>query len=142
MARALGVDGRFATHLEFFDTGDQLIALEVCARAPGANVSEMARLVSGHNLESAHLQVQAGKPAPEFQLTGKHAAWISLLSSPSQKFLGSPDLISMITLHHLPATSGRTGRFVSAMILLTNEDHDTLVEDLANCLNHTWYARA
>lgn len=140
VARALGVDGRFATHLEFFDTGDQLIVMEVCARAPGAMVSEMARVVSGHNLETAHLAVQAGHPAPTFQPTRNHAAWISLLGRPDQPFLGPPDLRASLTLHHLP-THGLSGRYVAAMGVLTHEDHDALSKDLARCVDHLWYGQ-
>lgn len=86
VADTLGTDGRFATHLEFFDQGhnQDLVVLEVCARAPGALVSEMVRVVSGHNLETAHLQVQAELPAPIFSTTGSHAAWISVLARTDQ----------------------------------------------------------
>lgn len=55
VAFALGTNGRFATHLEFFDTGDDPVVVEVCARAPRTMVSEMVRIVSGHNLEAGHL---------------------------------------------------------------------------------------
>lgn len=142
VASALGTDGRFATHLEFFNTGEEPTVTEVSARAPGALVSEMARVVSGHNLESAHLQIQAGGPAPQFRRSGKHAAWLSCLSRPGQRFLGPPPLSSSaITIHHLSAPSGRTGRSVSAMILLANDDHDALADDLTACANNVWYAQ-
>ncbi|WP_181445510.1 ATP-grasp domain-containing protein [Flexivirga caeni] len=139
VARALGTDGRFATHLEFFETGERLVVMEVCARAPGAMVSEMARVVSGHNLESAHLQIQAGLPAPAFHTTGRHAAWISLLGRPRQNLQPPPTLSSALTLHRLPAKPGHFGRYVSAIGLLVNDDHRALSEDLAKCAGHCWF---
>lgn len=139
VAHTLGQDGRFATHLEFFDTDPRATVMEVCARAPGALVSEMARVTAGSNLETAHLRAQAGLPTPAFTDTGTHAAWISILARPDQTYLGPPPLSSTIEVHQLPAPT-TTGRSVAAMALLSNTDHRELTHDVDICQHHAWHA--
>ncbi|TWE09286.1 ATP-grasp domain-containing protein [Rudaeicoccus suwonensis] len=141
VADCLGTNGRFATHLEFFDTGDDLVALEVSARAPGAMVSEMARVVSGHNLETAHLAVQAGSPLPRFTDTGRHAAWISLLAARGQTLQDPPDSMrTTLTLHHLPPPRGTSaGRYIAALGLLVADDVDEVRLDVDRCTAHSWF---
>ncbi len=142
VAHALGIDGRFATHLEFFEHRGTLIVMEACARAPGAMVSEMARVVSGHNLETAHLSVQAGQPAPRFAPTGEQAAWISPLARPGQNPTAPPPrLDSGLVLHRLPAPSATSGRHLAAIGLLRNSEYASLVKDVDRCAAHIWYAQ-
>ena len=66
VVHALGSDGEFVVHTEFATTPDgRLVVLETAARAPGASVSELARVHAGVQLEVAHLRLQAGLPVPE-----------------------------------------------------------------------------
>jgi len=139
VAGVLGTDGRFATHLEFFDHPEGPLVLEVCARAPGALVSEMARAVCGINLETAHLAVQAGQPAPPRSPTGRHAAWLSILAHPDQTYHGPPPVDSDLITHQLPAPAPTTGRYVAALTLLTHTDHDHLSSDVRACRDHPWF---
>jgi len=136
---ALGADGRFASHLELFDADEGPVVLEVSARASGALVSAMARVVSGHDLETAHLTVQLGRPAPEFAATGTQAAWISVLARPDERYLGPPRLGSGLRVHRFPAPEAATGRFIALMALLTNADHGQLVGDVEQCVAHPWF---
>ena len=139
VATALGEDGRFATHLEFFDRGADLVVMEVCARAPGALVSEMARVVSGANLETAHLRVQAGLSPPAFAATGRHAAWVSVLATNGDKYSGPPAVASSITVVPLPAPPPGGGRYVAVLALLDSRDLDRLRDDVATCVGHRWH---
>ena len=139
VAAALGKDGRFATHLEFFERGAGLVVMEVCARAPGAMVSEMARIVSGANLETAHLRVQAGLPPPAFAATGRHAAWVSVLATIGDQRTGPPAVASSITAVPLPAPPAGKGRYVAVLALLENRDLQQLRDDVATCTNHGWH---
>jgi hypothetical protein len=139
VARTLGDDGRFATHLEFFEHGGDLVVMEVCVRAPGALVSEMARATSGHNLETVHLRVQAGLPAPAFTPTGWEAAWVSVLARPGQSYKGAPDTDSSLIAHRMPTPPGAAGRHVAAMALLVNNDLQRLEQDVSLCTEHVWF---
>ena len=140
VAQVLGDDGRFATHMEFFERGCELVVMEVSARAPGALVSQMARVVAGHNLETAHLAVQAGQSLPAFGETGIHAAWLSVLARADHEYQGPPSLHSDSTTYRMPAPPGAVGRFVAHMALLTNNNHGALVRDVRNLAEHRWYA--
>ncbi|WP_181793151.1 acetyl-CoA carboxylase biotin carboxylase subunit family protein [Streptomyces sp. WELS2] len=51
-----------AFHLEFFDTGDELVFLEVGARVPGADVSYVINDVHGVNLWRLWVDVLLGRP--------------------------------------------------------------------------------
>jgi hypothetical protein len=139
VAHVLGTGGSFATHLEFFDAGDEPVAMEVCARAPGALVSEMARVVSGINLETAHLAVQAGHVVPEPALTGAHAAWFSVLARADEAYQGPPDLLSSAFVHRMPARAGG-GRYVAVMVLLMHREAARLAEDVDRCRHHRWFS--
>jgi hypothetical protein len=99
----------------------------------------MARVVSGHDLETAHLTVQLGRPAPEFAATGTQAAWISVLARPDERYLGPPQLGSGLRVHRFPAPGAATGRFIALMALLTNADHGQLVGDVEQCVAHPWF---
>jgi hypothetical protein len=139
VADALGTDGAFATHLEFFDADDGLVVMEVCARAPGALVSEMARVVTGHNLETAHLAVQAGHTPPELAARDAHAAWLSVLARPDQAYQGPPRLRSTAEVRRMPARQAG-GRYVAVMVLLSDREPARLAEDVDRCRDHRWFA--
>lgn len=139
VAEVLGCDGRFATHLEFFDCGEDLVVMEVSARAPGAMVSEMARVTAGANLETCHLRVQAGLACPTFAPTGVHAAWISVLARGDQTFIGAPALSSRLRIHRMPPPPEATERYVACLALLTSPDVSTLDADVRACIHHPWH---
>jgi hypothetical protein len=139
VAETIGMDGRFATHLEFFDRAGDLVVMEVAARAPGALVSEMARIVMGHNLETAHLAIQIGRPPPRFAPTGRQAAWISVFARPGQAYQGPPRLTSDVATHYLPTGSGSQARRVAVIGLLTNTDREQLLRDIDRCAAHAWF---
>ncbi|MBD3782545.1 MAG: hypothetical protein IE926_06240 [Micrococcales bacterium] len=138
VAATLGADGRFATHLELFDTDDGLVVMEVCARAPGAMVSEMARVVAGPNLETAHLLLQAGRPAPDVGATDGHAAWLSVLARPGATPVVPVGLGSSVTAHRLPPPPVARGRHVALLVLLTSPDAALLAADVERCRAHSW----
>ncbi len=108
-------------------------------RAPGAMVSEMARVVSGTNLETAHLRVQAGLSPPAFAATGRHAAWVSVLATNGDKYSGPPAVASSITVVPLPTPPPGGGRFVAVLALLESRDLDQLRDDVATCAGHQWH---
>lgn len=139
VAQALGVEGRFASHLEFFATDDRDVVMEVCARAPGALVSEMARATAGINLEQAHLRLGAGQSAPRVVQTGLQAAWISVLSRPADQYLRPPECASQLDVVRLPLPDRATGRYVALMALLTHPDIATLHHDITVCTAHAWF---
>lgn len=60
---ALGLR-RSAFHLEYFDTGKELVFLEVGARVPGADVPYVVRDVTGVNLFELWLDVLLDNPVP------------------------------------------------------------------------------
>jgi hypothetical protein len=45
----------------------------------------------------------------------------------------------VLGVHRLPAAPG-AGRFVAAMVLLANADHDQLRRDVDRCAGRGWYA--
>lgn len=60
---ALGLR-RSAFHLEYFDTGKELVFLEIGARVPGADVPYVVRDVTGVNLFALWLDVLLDNPVP------------------------------------------------------------------------------
>ena len=70
---ALGLHSS-AFHLELFDTGDELVFLEVGARVPGADVSYVINDVHGVNLWRLWVDVLLGRPVnppdPDPELSG------------------------------------------------------------------------
>ena len=139
VAEVLGGDGRFATHLEFFDAADGLVVLEVCARAPGALVSEMARVGAGVNLEVAHLALQAGRPRPPVRDTGRQAAWLSVLARPGAVRLADPRVDVDLETHALPRAAGAGGRTVALLALLGDGDPARLDAAVRQCSTHPWF---
>ncbi|MDI7191037.1 ATP-grasp domain-containing protein [Leptospira santarosai] len=74
--KALGSDGCFVVHTEFFisDNG-KLFVIDVAGRAPGALVSDIAEISSGVNLEKASLLLQLGEQPEKPSFTGTYSAW-------------------------------------------------------------------
>jgi biotin carboxylase len=73
---ALGADGEFVVHVEFFFDGEEAVVIDVAARAPGGLVSDVAALATGVNLEEASFRLQAGREVAEPAATGLSAAWL------------------------------------------------------------------
>ncbi|MFC8192250.1 acetyl-CoA carboxylase biotin carboxylase subunit family protein [Cellulomonas sp. NPDC057328] len=148
---ALGSDGEFVVHTEFATTPDgRLVVLETAARAPGASVSELARVHAGVQLEVAHLQLQAGLPVPEPDHSrGRHAAWLWLPVMPGQRWVGTPEAVrgigSDVEVHVRRA--GRDGNAdadgrLGAAVLLTNTDPDALANDVDVLRRAAWFGAA
>lgn len=148
VVRALGADGEFVVHTEFATTPDgRLVVLETAARAPGAAVSEVARVHAGVQLEVAHLRLQAGLPVPEPDLTiTRQAAWLWLPVMPGQRWEGTPevvgDLVSDVDVRVFRVgRDGNTGPDVrlGAAVLLTSTDADALAHDVDVLSGASWF---
>ena len=148
VVHALGSDGEFVVHTEFATTPDgRLVVLETAARAPGASVSELARVHAGVQLEVAHLRLQAGLPVPEPDPTsGRHGAWLWLPVMPGRRWGGTPEVVrglgSDVEVHVRRAgrdgnvgTSGQLG----AAVLLTNTDPGALANDVDVLRRAPWF---
>ncbi|MBX9244350.1 ATP-grasp domain-containing protein [Actinotalea ferrariae] len=151
VVRALGSAGEFVVHTEFATTPDgRLVVLETAARAPGASVSELARVHAGVQLEVANLRLQAGLPVPEPDHTsGRHAAWLWLPVMPGRRWGGTPDaargLGSDVEVH--VRRVGRDGNIgtagqLGAAVLLTNTDRGELANDVDVLRRATWFPTA
>ena len=138
VAQALGSDGRFVTHLEFFESQSGLMVMEASARAPGALVSEMGRVAVGINLETLHLQLQSGGPIPRLTRRSGHSAWISLLATPQQVLNDPPAGHSQVNIFRRQPRAGTAGRYVAAMALLTHDRIDVLRQDTRAWREHRW----
>jgi biotin carboxylase len=77
VVRALGSEGFFVTHSEFFmaETGE-IVFLEAAARAPGALVSELARTHVGIQLEALHLDLQLRPASIASSSPVAYGAWV------------------------------------------------------------------
>lgn len=148
VVHALGSDGDFVVHTEFATTPDgRLVVLETAARAPGASVSELARVHAGVQLEVAHLRLQAGLPIPGPDWSdGRQAAWLWLPVMPGQRWAGVPEAVRRVTSDvdvHVrragrdgnPGTDGDLG----AAVLLTSTDPGTLARDVDTLLDAPWF---
>lgn len=139
---ALGGEGAFVVHTEFaVDAKDELVVVEVAARAPGALVSELARLHAGVNLEEVNLALQAGLPVPEPEPTGVQAAWVWVPVMPGERYRGAPPMRGERLVHVRKAaqeihtgTSGALG--VSA--LLWSTDPAVLAADVDVAATAAW----
>ncbi|MCC2314257.1 ATP-grasp domain-containing protein [Cellulomonas xiejunii] len=148
---ALGSDGDFVVHTEFATTPDgRLVVLETAARAPGAAVSELARVHAGIQLEVAHLRLQAGLPVPEPACTaGHHAGWLWLPVMPGQRWGGVPEVVrdlgSDVEVHVFRVgRDGNTGADVrlGAAALLTSTDPGALAHDVDVLRRAPWFGAA
>jgi len=145
---ALGSDGEFVVHTEFATTPDgRLVVLETAARAPGAAVSELARVHAGVQLEVAHLRLQAGLGVPEPDRTSRrHAAWLWLPVMPGQRWAGTPEAVrglgSDVEVHVFRVgRDGNTGADVrlGAAALLTSTDPGALADDVDVLRRAPWF---
>ncbi len=145
---ALGSDGDFVVHTEFATTPDgRLVVLETAARAPGASVSETARVHAGVQLEVAHLRLQAGLPVPEpDHSAGSQAAWLWLPVMPGQRWAGTPEAVqgfaSDVDVHvRRVGRDGNTGTEgeLGAAVRLTNSDPGTLAAEVDVARRAPWF---
>ncbi len=147
VVRALGADGDFVVHTEFATTPDgRLVVLETAARAPGALVSEVARVHAGVQLEVANLRLQAGLPVPEPDRTGtRQGGWLWLPVMPGQRWDGTPEVVdvlgSEVDVHVFRvARDGNTGTTVrlgaSALLASTG----AIADDVAALSRAPWFA--
>ena len=68
-----------AFHLEFFDTGPELVFLEIGARVPGADVSYVIHDVYGVNLFRLWIDVLFGRAlSPVHQASGTSGGWLMI----------------------------------------------------------------
>jgi hypothetical protein len=140
---ALGPAGAFVVHTEFVVTAaGEPVVLETAARAPGALVSEMARVHSGLNLEVANLRLQAGLAVPPPTRRDLSAAWLWVAVRPGERFTGPPRVHSEHRLHLTLA--GRHGNhgdstLVGASLLLWNTDLPGLRNDIETARDATWF---
>lgn len=148
VVHALGSDGAFVVHTEFATTPDgRLVVLETAARAPGASVSELARVHAGVQLEVAHLRLQAGLPVPDPDPTcGRQAAWLWLPVMPGRRWGGTPEVVrdlgSDVEVHvHRAGRDGTTGTDgrLGAAVLLTSTDPDALARDVDVVRRAPWF---
>ncbi|MER6958024.1 ATP-grasp domain-containing protein [Streptomyces sp. NPDC000618] len=141
---ALGDQGGFVVHTEFAVTrDDELVVVEVAARAPGALVSELARLHAGLNLEEVNFALQAGLPVPAPRPTGVEAAWVWVPVMPGERYRRTPPTTSERLVHVRKAAqqvhTGASGALgVSA--LLWSADPDVLAADVEIAAAFEWCA--
>ncbi|MDX3663124.1 ATP-grasp domain-containing protein [Streptomyces sp. ID05-26A] len=148
VVRALGSEGSFVVHTEFAVNGDdELVVLEVAGRAPGALVSELARLHAGVQLEVVNLRMQAGLPVPEPAVRGVQAAWLWPPVMPGRRFREpGPDLSGLGSEHEVHVREvGREGNetdggLIGASVLLWHRDPVQLAEDVARVGDMTWFS--
>jgi hypothetical protein len=138
---ALGGTGRFVVHTEFMLRPDGSTAvLEVAARAPGAMVSEAARVYAGVNLESRNLALQAGAAAPgDTGWTGFDAGWLWIPVLPGESFRDGPEFSSHSRVHIRRAAregNRRSSAQLGASVLLWSKDDEELAADME--LASTW----
>lgn len=142
---ALGGEGAFVVHTEFAVIGeDEMVVVEVAARAPGALVSELARLHAGLNLEEVNLALQAELLAPEPEFTGVLAAWVWVPVMPGERYRNTPRMRSEQVVHVRQAartthmdTEGALG--VSALLWTT--DSSALAADVEIAATAEWCAQ-
>ncbi len=68
-----------AFHLEFFDTGRELVFLEIGARVPGADVPYVIRDVFGVNLYRLWVDVMLGNPVePRLRASSQSGGWLMI----------------------------------------------------------------
>ncbi|MFI6013284.1 acetyl-CoA carboxylase biotin carboxylase subunit family protein [Streptomyces sp. NPDC051243] len=139
---ALGGEGAFVVHTEFAVTGDdELVVVEVAGRAPGALVSELARLHAGLNLEEVNLALQAGLPVPEPHPTGTEAAWVWIPVMPGERYRHTPDTKSERLVHVRQAarqTHTGTSGAIGVSVLLWHTDPDVLAVDVRTAATAAW----
>ncbi|HEX6873304.1 MAG TPA: hypothetical protein VF163_19585 [Micromonosporaceae bacterium] len=138
---ALG-SGRFVVHTEFVVRPDgRLTVLEVAARAPGAMVSEAARLHTGVNLETANLALQLGRSAGVVTPRGIQAGWVWTPVMPGERFRAAP-VFEVDSLVHVrkAARRGNDGSsgVLGASVLLWDRDDERLARDVELAMTWDW----
>jgi hypothetical protein len=117
---------------------------------PLAEVSELARIHAGVNLDVAQLRLQAGLPISEpDNSAGQHAAWLWLPVMPGEVWdvMRSPQdaLTCDVDVHvrHV-ARYGNTSDtgVIGASVLLTGADPHMLASDIAAVLRARWFVPA
>ncbi|KOV88277.1 acetyl-CoA carboxylase biotin carboxylase subunit family protein [Nocardia sp. NRRL S-836] len=147
VVRALGDKGSFVVHTEFAVNRDgEPVVLEVAGRAPGALVSELARLHAGVNLEVANLRLQAGLPITEPVPQDVQAAWLWPPVMPGTRYREpGPDLSGLRSRHEVhvrrAAVEGNDGvvGVLGASVLLWHRDPAQLAEDVDRARALTWF---
>ncbi|WP_111494186.1 ATP-grasp domain-containing protein [Marinobacter bohaiensis] len=77
VVEALGGAPSGATHLEVFVTlNDELVFLEIAARAPGGWIPQMHHKRTGNNIEEQHFRAQMGVYEAPDCIDGLYAAWM------------------------------------------------------------------
>ncbi|MFC5747177.1 ATP-grasp domain-containing protein [Actinomadura rugatobispora] len=143
---ALGADGSFVAHTEFVLTGSgEPVVLETAARAPGALLSEMARVHAGTNLEVANLRMQAGLEVPPPRPGGTLAAWLWVPVRAGERPAEVPTLPAGHRLHLTRA--GRDGHqnrqaVLGVSLLLWNTDLAGLLDDVEGARGAAWFQAA
>lgn len=88
-----------AFHLEFFDTGRELVFLEIGARVPGADVPYVIRDVFGVNLYRLWVDVMLGKPVEPCPRTSSQSGGWLMIPRPQplpQKVVDSASLMGEV----------------------------------------------
>jgi hypothetical protein len=122
VARALGADGAFVMHIEFFVREAQPYVIDVAARAPGALVPQIALAATGLDLERANFELQLTGVAKLAEETGTFAAW---LWEPSGEFAKVP-----MRSRHL-AFGDRVGGRTLPAIIAWSRDFEQLSFEIA-----------
>ncbi|MGW3263397.1 ATP-grasp domain-containing protein [Streptomyces sp. NPDC001056] len=139
---ALGAEGSFVVHTEFaVNREDELVVVEVAGRAPGALVSELARLHAGLNLEEANLALQADLPVPQPRPTGTQAAWVWIPVMPGERHRYTPETTSKRLVHVRRAaqhTHTGTSGALGVSVLLWHTDPDVLAADVRTAATEAW----
>ncbi|MEW2619311.1 hypothetical protein [Streptomyces sp. NPDC048106] len=139
---ALGGEGAFVVHTEFaVNREDELVVVEVAGRAPGALVSELARLHAGLNLEEANLALQADLPLPRPHPTGTEAAWVWIPVMPGERYRHTPETTSKRLVHVREAarrTHTGTSGALGVSVLLWHTDPDVLAADVRTAATAAW----
>ena len=140
----LGDDGAFVVHTEFVVRPDGgLCVQEVAARAPGAMVSEAARVHTGLNLEEVNLALQLGVESGPLRPTGILAGWVWVPVMPGERFTAAPVFASGALVHvRAVARQGNAGRtgMIGASVLVWNADEAILAQDVQRAVAWDWTA--
>ena len=147
VVRALSQDGDFVVHTEFVRNPDSgaLTVLEVAARAPGALVSEVSRIVTGHQLETVNLRLQAGLPTKPENPLAKHAGWLWVPILAHERRAGSGDIAanpqSRRTIFAAANELGPRPAFaLGGSLLLWSDSRDDLEARIAAAASERWFS--
>lgn len=140
---ALGplIDG--TTHLEFFDTGRELVFLEVAARSPGGDCPRAYAVQSGVSYQSVFFRIQLGLPVSLDPAPGPWVAWcwypwrrgrvVEVTSPPIE----STHELTAAARPGLVSDGGSGTRDRAVRVFATNHDFNVLARDF-DVLRHEW----